>query len=441
MITFKQALSLTRDEVYDISYRHLNPLRLENMNLPYFVRADNQYLWDEEGSKYLDMATSIGVQGIGNCNDSAREALITILEEKVPGIQAAALHPFAAAFAKNLSELSPGSLNHVWFGNCGTEAVEAAIKIVNLAKRNDPSKKRIVSCLNAFHGRTVGSLSLMGEKSWNIYNQKKIENHTYIPFNDLNALEKELKKGDVIAFFVEPIQGEAGVIVPDDDYLPGVRALCDKYDALLVCDEIQTGFGRTGKLWAFENWGIVPDACTFAKGFSAGYVPIGGVLVTDELWDAAYGSENTFFLHTNTYMEGSMACGSALISLEQLVSNDWIKNNAIKGSKIIDSLNSLKDKYPHLIKAVRGKGLLIAIEYCANEDKVPASVPDEYKGGYFTGKIDTLLLKKYHVIGRKAGTKPRMRFLPPFCITDNDIEYFIQSLDKVLAEISNEIND
>ncbi len=435
MIRFEDAFNMTRKEVYNASYKHLNPLRLENMNLPYFVKADGQFIWDEKGIKYLDMATSIGVQGIGNCNLNARKALARVLDDCVPGIQAAALHPFAAAFASNLAELSPGTLNHVWFGNCGTEAVEAALKVVNLAKRNDKKKTRIISCKNSFHGRTIGSLSLMGEQSWNIYNQKTIENHAYIPFNDANALENELKKGDVIAFFVEPIQGEAGVIVPDDDYLPRVRELCNKYDAILVFDEIQTGFGRTGKLWAFENWGVVPDMCTFAKGFSAGYIPIGGLLVTDELWNAAYGSKDTFFLHTNTYMEGTMACAAALISLEQLVDNNWIESNARKGDVILSKLNELKAKHPLMIKEVRGKGLLICVEYCTNDSYVPIEIEKPYRDAYFTGEIDNLLLNKYHVIGRKAGTKPRMRFLPPFCIDENDINCFIESLDNVLSEI------
>ena len=436
MISFNETLKLTRDEVYSLSHRYMNPLRLENMSLPYYVKAENQYVWDEKGTRYLDMTTSIGVQGIGNCNSKAKEAFKKLLDDNIPGIQAAALHPFAAAFSANLAEMSPGSLNHVWFGNCGTEAVEAALKIVNLAKRNDPSRTRIISCINGFHGRTVGSLSLMGEKAWGIYNQKKIENHSFIPFNDLGALEAELKKGDVIAFFVEPIQGEAGIIIPDDDYLPGVRALCNQYDVILVCDEIQTGFGRTGKLWAFEHWNIIPDMCTFAKGYSAGYVPIAGLLVTDELWDAAYGSEETFFLHTNTYMEGSMACCAALVSLEELVNNKWIEKNAENGEYLIGELNRLKEKYPSVIHSVRGKGLLIAVEFNSDPKNAPDNLPDYLKPGYLTSRIDELLLNKYHIIGRKAGIKPRMRFLPPYSISRNDIDFFISSFDSLLSEVS-----
>lgn len=436
MILFDEALNLNREKVFDLSHRYLNPLRLENMNLPFYVKADGQFVWDEKGNRYLDMTTSIGVQGIGNCNPRAKQAFIRLLNDNIPGIQAASLHPFAAAFAHNLAELSPGSLNHVWYGNCGTEAVEAALKIVNLAKRNDSRKKRIVSCINSFHGRTLGSMSLMGEKSWSIYNQKTIDNHFFVPFNDLSALEKELAKGDVIAFFVEPIQGEAGIIVPDDNYLPGVRSLCNQYDVILVCDEIQTGFGRTGKLWAFENWDIIPDMCTFAKGFSAGYVPISGLLVSDELWEAAYGSEETFFLHTNTYMEGSMACTAALISLEELMRNNYMERNKEIGDYLIGELLRVKSEYPRIIKDVRGKGLLVAVEFNSDPSNAPKEIPDYLKPGYLTGKIDELLLNEYHIIGRKAGIKPRMRFLPPYCITREDIDYFISSLEAIIKEIS-----
>ncbi len=436
MILFENVFSLSEKDVIKISKRHLNSLRLDNMNLPYYVSGDGAYLYDVNGKRYLDMTGSIGVQAIGNCNERIAIAFKELLDKKVPTIQAAALHPFAASFAANLAELSPGSLNHVWFGNCGTEAVEAALKIVNLAYRNNPARKRIVSCINAFHGRTLGSLSLMGEKAWQIYNQKEIINHTFIPFDDIDALEKELKQNDVIAFFVEPIQGEAGVIVPKDDYLPKVRELCTKYGAYLVCDEIQSGFGRTGKLWAFENWGIVPDLCTFAKGYSGGYIPIGGCLVSDELWEAAYGSEDTFFLHTNTYMEGTMACAAALVSLEQLVENGWLDSNKNKGECIIKGLEKIQQKYPNIIQEVHGKGLLISVVFNSNLDSVPNSVEGYLKPAYFTGIIDDMLLNKYGIVGRKAGIKPRIRFLPNYCISNEDVVYFLDSFEKTVEYVN-----
>lgn len=435
MYSFDDAMHMTRKEVYNLSYRYMNPLRLENMELPYYVKADGQYLWDDEGHKYLDMTGSIAVDSIGNCNKTVGEAFKKLIEERVPGIQAAALHSYAAAFSANLAEKSPGTLNHVWFGNSGTEAVEAVLKVINLAQRDKPEKTRIVSCINGFHGRTLGSMSLMGDKAWNIYNQKEIQGHTFIPFNDAKTLEEELEKGDVIAFVVEPIQGEAGVIIPDDDYLPDVARLCKKYDVVLACDEIQTGFGRTGRLWAFEHWGIVPDICTFAKGYSAGYVPIAGFIATDELWDRSYGSEDTFFLHTNTFMEGSFACTAALVSLNELYDNNWIEGNEKKGNLIKKKLELLKNKYPSMISEINAKGLLISMVFQSHEDAVPEDVPAYMKGGYFTGMISDILLKKYYIVGRKAGIKPRIRFLPTYDVTEEDIDYFIDCFDKTLAEV------
>lgn len=439
MYSFQDAMDFTRKDVYDLSYRYINPLRLENMELPYYVKGDGPHIWDDKGNKYLDMTGSIGVQAIGNCNQKLKDALEILLNQKVPGIQAAALHPFAAAFAANLAEKSPGTLNHVWFGNCGTEAIEAVLKVVNLACRNNDQKTRILSCSGGFHGRTVGSMSLMGDKAWSIYNQKKIEGHTFIPFNDLALLESELSKGDVIAFFLEPIQGEAGVIIPDDEYLPKAAELCKKYDTILACDEIQSGFGRTGRLWAFENWGIIPDICTFAKGYSAGCIPVAGFIATDELWDRSYGSDDTFFLHTNTYMEGSFACAAALVSLNELYDNNWLSENARKGEVIKQGLENLKTKYPTMICEVRAMGLWAAVVFEPNEKSVPMEVPDYMKKGYFTGKISDLLLNKYHIIGRKAGIQPRIRFLPTYDITDADIEYFIDCFGKTLDEIQREV--
>lgn len=441
MYSFEDAMKFNRKEVYDLSYRYMNPLRLENMELPYYVKGDGQYVWDDEGNRYLDMTGSIAVDSVGNCNAKVRSALKRLLDEQVPGIQAAALHPYAAAFAANLAEKSPGSLNHVWFGNSGTEAVEAVLKVVNLAHRHNHNKTRIVSCIGGFHGRTLGSMSLMGEKAWDIYNQKEIVNHAFIPFNDIEALRKELERKDVMAFFVEPIQGEAGIIIPDDDYLPKVAELCREHDVILVCDEIQSGFGRTGKLWAFENWDIVPDVCTFAKGYSAGYVPIAGFIATDELWNQSYGSEDTFFLHTNTFMEGSLACACALVSLNELYNNNWIEENAKKGDIIRKRLEGLKVKYPDLIKEIHAKGLLIAMVFEGHEDMVPEDIPGYAKGGYFTGKISDILLNKHHIIGRKAGVKPRIRFLPTYDITLDDIDYFIEKFDESLAEVRELISE
>lgn len=440
MYTFEDALNFTKQDVYDLSYRYMNPLRLESMELPYFVKGEGQYLWDDSDNRYLDMAASIAVDSVGNCNANVREALTNIFDRQIPGMQAAALHAFAAAFAANLAEKTPGNLNHVWFGSCGTEAVEAALKVVNLACRADNSKKRIVSCINGFHGRTLGSMSLMGDKSWNIYNQKNIVGHAFIPFNDCEALENELKKGDVIAFFVEPIQGEAGVIVPDDDYLPSVERLCKQYNTIFVCDEIQSGFGRTGRLWAFENWDVVPDMCTFAKGYSGGYVPVAGFIASDELWDRAYGSEETFFLHTNTFMEGSLACAAALVSLNELYANNWLDDNRRKGLLLKNGLLELQRKYPGIIEEVRGMGLLLAITFKAHVESVPNDVPDYAKRGYFTGRISDILLNKYRIICRKAGVQPRIRFLPTYDICDDDIKYFIECFDETLEQISNEVD-
>lgn len=436
MISFEEAMELSKEEVYKLSYNHLNALRLKNMKLPYYVRGEGAYLWDELGNRYLDMSGSIGVQGVGNCNSNVVEAFKKLLNDRVPGIQGAALHPLAAAFAHNLSELSPGNLNHVWFGNCGTESIEAALKIVNLAHRNNKNKTRILSCHNSFHGRTLGSLSLMGDKSWQIYNQKDIINHTYIPFDDISSLERELSQGDVIAFFIEPIQGAAGVIIPQDDYFVKVRELCTKYNVYLVCDEIQSGFGRTGKLWAFENWNIVPDICTFAKGYSAGYIPIGGCLVTDELWEAAYGSEDTFFIHTNTYMEGTMACAAALLSLEELMKKNWLSTNEQKGNIIINEIKELKKKYPKIIKEISGKGLIFSILFEENIDKVPENIENNLRQGYFAGKVDDILMNKYNIIARQIGVKPRIRFLPTYDISNEDIDYFINSLDATLEVVT-----
>ena len=185
--------------------------------------------------------------------------------------------------------------------------------------------------------------------------------------------------------------------------------------------------------------GLSGSPHTFAKGYSAGYVPIAGFISTDELWERSYGSEDTFFLHTNTFMEGSFACACALVSLNELYDNDWLESNERNGNIIRERLDGLKEKYPDLIKEIHSKGLLIAMVFESHEDKVPDEVPGYAKGGYFAGKISDILLNKYHIIGRKAGVKPRIRFLPTYDLSLQDIDYFIEKFDETLDEVRNQI--
>lgn len=425
------AIAMDFETTKELQLTHLNRERTLNGGSKFFTRAEDCYFTDHEGNRHLDMIGAVGVVTVGNNNEFVWNEIEKVFRTKQYMMGTIAYHNIAAAFAHDLSLLSPGGkLTKVGTATGGAEAVEGTIKLVKLASRNKPNKTRILACEGAFHGKTTGAVSVGGKEKWRMYQHPLMECVDHVPYGDSRVLEEYLSKGCYMAFYVEPIQGEGGIIVPPEGYLKEVRRLCDKYDTYMVADEIQCGCARTGKIWAVDHEDVVPDCLTFAKGFSGGLIPFGGYLCTEELYEAAYGSVETCFHHTATYQENGISAAAGLASLEYILENDLIQAAAEKGSYFMNALKKIQEKYPQIIKEVRGKGLMIGLETY----EIPEGFKEGY-GDYFADPINNDLVEKYRIQANHTINNPAVfRFLPPLTIKKEDLDYALASMEKAAAD-------
>jgi putrescine aminotransferase len=264
--------------------------------------------------------------------------------------------------AKSLAMLAPGDLKYAFFSNSGTESVEAALK---LARAYDLKKPTIVVATRGFHGKSFGSLSASGKATFRTPFGRLLPGFVHVPFNDVAALADAMITSratgqDVGAVLLEPIQGEGGVIIPSDEYLPAVRALCDEYGALLIFDEVQTGMGRTGSMFACEQWGVAPDILCLAKALGGGVMPIGATLATEDVFSRLFDNP---FLHTTTFGGNPLACAAALATINVIVEEKLAERAADMGAYMLAGLRAAVRGHESIVTDVRGRGLLIALEF------------------------------------------------------------------------------
>ena len=334
--------------------------------------------------------------------------------------------------AKELLKTTPENINKMFFCNSGTEAVESAIKFARYTTKRD----KIVFCDHGYHGLTMGSLSLMGEKIFREGFGPLLPDCISVPFNDLEALESALSNKDVAAFIVEPIQGK-GVNIPDDNYLPEVERLCKKYGTLFVADEVQTGIGRTGKFWAIDHWGAKPDMICMAKALSGGFVPVGGVAMTEKIMDTVFNRMDRAVVHGSTFGKNNMAMAAGLATLHVIENEKLVENSLAVGTDIINSLNALSGKYEFL-KEARGKGMMIAVEFNSPKSlklKAAWAMLEAANKGLFCQMITIPLFKEHHILTQVAGHGMNIvKLLPPLTLTQKDRDNIVNSFDKAIAD-------
>ncbi|MEW5761764.1 MAG: aspartate aminotransferase family protein [Bacillota bacterium] len=393
-----------------------------------FTRAEGIYIWDAEGKRYLDFLGGYGALNTGHNHPRILKAVTRV--QHLPNLLQAALNPLAGVLAHNLAQIAPGQLKRAFFCNSGAEAVEGALKIARIAT----GRTKTVYCTGSFHGKTLGALSVTGRAKYQEPFQPLLPGCSAIPFGDLDALERALRGRDVAAFIVEPIQGEGGIIVPPDGYLRGARELCTRYGTLLIADEIQTGLGRTGKMFACEHEGVVPDILCLAKSLGGGVMPIGAYLTTDEIWKRAYGSMERALLHTSTFGGNSLACAAAIAALEVILDEDLPARAAASGAYLLSRLEELKGKYP-LLKDVRGRGLLVGLEFAEARRGVTAlgvlqRLSDEFLGSLVAGE----LLNDHGVLTAYTLNNPNViRLEPPLAVDREHLDYVLSALETVLS--------
>ena len=396
-----------------------------------FRAGQGQYLFDRKGDKYLDLLSGWGVFGIGRNHPVLRDALKAVLGSDLPNLIQMDVSVLSGVLAERLLKYTP-YLDKVFFSNSGAEAVEAAIKFA----RCTTGRSEIAYADHAFHGLSYGALSLTGDRMFREGFGTLLPGCVEVPFNDLAALEKTLSTKQVAAFIVEPIQGK-GVNIPDDDYLPGVQALCKKYGTLFVADEIQTGLGRTGKFLAIEHWNVEPDMVLIAKSLSGGHVPVGAVLCKKRIFDKVFSRMDKAVVHGSTFSKNDMAMAAGLATLEVMESENLVANAAAKGERLMASFRDMAGRY-EFVKTVRGKGLMIGLEFGSPRSlklKAAWSLLETANAGLFSQIITIPIFKTHKIVVQVAGHGLNVvKLLPPLTIDDTDCDWIESAFEDVIAD-------
>ena len=387
-------------------------------------RAEGAYLWDVQGHRYLDMLGGFGMVNVGRNNRRVRDALIQALELDLPGAVQLGATALPGLLAEALLARTPARLERVQFTSSGTEAIEAALKLGRAATK----RSRVISVDHAFHGLTLGSLSANGNPEFTDRFGPLLPGFERVPFGDLEALEEQLRREDVALFLVEPVQGK-GVNVAPEGYLQAAQALCRTYGTLFCVDEIQTGFGRTGKLFAFEHWGLEPDLVPIAKSLSGGYVPVGALLMSRAVHEAVFDSMQHAVSHGSTFAPNELAMVAGLATLQELDDEQLVEHAARLGEKLLALTRPLVDELD-VVREVRGLGLMWAIEFGEPEShRLSWKVIERMQPGLFAQLVVGPLFSQHRILSQVAGHKIAvLKVLPPLVVTDEDIEYFVDSL-------------
>src|SRR3954470_7825468 len=318
-----RSLIANAPDEHDLWARTINPQFVRVLRTIGFdrkwVSADGAHLIDAEGNRYLDMLGGFGMYNVGRNNPRVRAALVEALELDTPGMLAMGVTALPGLLADALLERTPARLERVLFTSSGTEAVEAALKLGRAATK----RSRVLSTDHGFHGLTLGSLSANGNVEFTSRFGPLLPGFDRVPFGDLDALEQELRSEDVAVFLVEPVQGK-GVHLPPAGYLEGAQALCRRYGTLFCVDEVQTGFGRTGTMFAFEHWGLEPDLVPVSKSLSGGYVPVGALLMSRAVHEGVFDSMENAFAHGSTFAPNELAMAAGLATLHELDEQDLV---------------------------------------------------------------------------------------------------------------------
>jgi putrescine aminotransferase len=317
-------------------------------------------LQDLLGRQYIDCLGGYGIFSAGVNHPKIVKAVSDQMRRMALNSQEL-LEPWRAALARLLAMVTPGDLQNAFFINNGTDAIEGAIKLARLHTR----RNTFLSTLGGFHGKSMGSLSLMGKASFREPFLGGLQDVRFVPYGDADALEAELAKGDqvgtpIAAFVVEPVQGEAGGVVPPPDYLPRVRELCTAHGTLLIADEIQTGMGRTGRLWGVDHTGIAPDIMCVGKSIGGGVMPLSAFIAPSDIWEVLVPNP---IIHSTTFGGNPIACVAGIAAIEVTLEEDLPGQAAIKGEFLLRELEQLRQRYPGVLVGSHGKGLLIGMEF------------------------------------------------------------------------------
>ncbi|NHZ79659.1 aminotransferase class III-fold pyridoxal phosphate-dependent enzyme [Massilia sp. CCM 8695] len=398
-----------------------------------FTRASDVWLWDSEGRRYLDCLAGFGSVNLGHNHPALIARLHQLLDEQVLHFCHTGPAAGAAALAEALAKRLAAPLEVSLFASSGAEAVEAGLKLARAAT----GRSDFVSCDGGFHGTTLGTLSVMGAERLRQPFEPLLAGCHRIPFGDLEALERVLRTHKPAAFLVEPLQAEGGVILPPPGYLRAAQDLCRARGTLLVLDEIQTGLGRTGTLFAHQAEDVVPDVLCLAKALSGGLAAISVAVTSRALFDKAYGGAGRFDLHSSTYQGNALACAAALKTLELIDDENLVARSALRGARLLDGLRERLRGHP-LVKEIRGRGLLVGIEFGPTGsswlDKLAPSLVDKVSEGMF-GQWVAVRLLEAGILAQPASSRWNvLRLEPALTIGDEEIDSVVEAVGTILDE-------
>ena len=444
LLTVAEAKALDLPRMTELFTAHLNPGQLHFMKLLGFhkvkiERAEGMYYYDQNGRSILDFFGGFGSLAFGHNHPRILGARRQFQDEMRHEIAIAFMSQYATALAYDIAACSPGDLDMVFLGSSGSEAMEAAIKV---AERAAGSKKpKIVYAENSFHGKTKGVLSVT---DGGLYRSefKLVDNTVRVPFGDIAAVENAFRSDPEIGVIVlETVQGGGGIIQAGAEFWQKLRSLCDQYGVIWVADEVQCGLGRTGKFYAFEHYGVIPDVTALAKSLGGGKTAMAAMIARRDIYMKAYGSPKTAMIHAMATFGGiGEACITSIEALNLLYDEHLIDNAADVGEYLMDRLHELQSRYPALLKDVRGKGMMVGLEFHDFSQTMPVvlrpvlAMLDEKLKGSLPGFLGSHLLRDHGVlVAFTEYNRNVIRLEPPLICGREHVDAFVKALDEVLS--------
>lgn len=433
MFDLSKIISQYEGKNHDLHKKYMNPQMPDVLHTLGFDKCykgvEGPYIGDIEGKKYLDLLSGYGVFNVGRNHPVVKKALLEALDIDIPNMVHFECPLLSGILAEKLTSLMPPSLDSVFFCNSGTESVEGAIKF----SRRFTGRDKLLRCENAFHGLTTGALSLNGGSAFRDGFGTLLEVED-IPFNDEITLQEKLSSENFAAFFVEPVQGK-GVNIARESFLKKAREICSATGTLLVLDEVQSGFGRTGKMFAFEHFGIVPDIICLSKALSGGFIPVGAVVMTKAILRSVFDTMDNCMVHSSTFSQNNLAMVAGLATLSVLQDEKFPEEAAEKGKLFLEKMKPFVEKY-EMVKEIRGLGMMIGIEFGPPKSmklKMGWKMLHSAKG-LFGQLIVIPLMRDFGILTQVAGHNDIIKLLPPLNLDEKDIDYIVKGFDKVLKD-------
>ncbi|NJL82751.1 MAG: aspartate aminotransferase family protein [Chloroflexaceae bacterium] len=435
-MSIRQLLEQRQSENFALHDRYLNQQLVRVLQtIGYdrrYVKAEGAYLYDDRGDRYLDLLSGFGVFALGRNHPQIVAALQEVLTADLPNLVQLDVSLLAGILAEQLVAIAPAGLERVFFANSGTETVEAALKFSRCAT----GRSKIVYCQGGYHGLTLGSLSATGDPHYREGFGPLLADFVEVPFGDGAALERALAGRDVAAFITEPIQGH-GVRIPPPSYLPTAAALCRNYGTLFIADEVQTGLGRTGKVWAVEHWGVEPDILCVAKALSGGFVPVGAVLCRAWIFERVFSRLDRVVVHGNTFGKNNLAMAAGIATLEVIQSEKLVERAAQLGDRLLTKLQAYVGQY-ECLKEVRGRGMMIALEFAEPKSwslKAAWAMLETANKGLFSQLIVVPLFTRHRVLAQVSGHGMNVvKFIPPLILSEEDCDWLETAVADVVAD-------